>query len=177
MRAPHGDAGMFDEIWREITRTRFCRVSGEGRAFVECPFCNARWTQDASTEKIGIPLDMECPRCAEDFRVVLDRRMYPRIPTWFVGELRSQRSGEAVEVFVTDLSRGGVGLELVRTAKIQPGAEFVLVFRADDSRNASIVADSVRVRYVQGSRLGCEFLSPGGIWMQKLLGENGREDA
>lgn len=142
-------------------------VREDGSATVLCPACKRRKIVNVSQLSGKHRIKAKCP-CGLIFEVVFDYRRAYRKPIHLTGSytLLPPARGEGL-LRITNISRGGVRLELSPRHGVTVGQSMEIGFQLDDKRRSEIQRQ-VTVRHVQGEVLGCEFIEHD--FFDKVLG-------
>jgi hypothetical protein len=135
-------------------------IDGEGKAVIKCPECHEVRRVDvtgyAKLERF-VRFNVKCP-CSHTYKVVLERREYFRRQVQLTGMCLIQNGAQGVDVYIRDLSRKGLRIELMKDAEITLGEKVMVEFRLDDEKRTLIRKDAV-VRSMRGFHIGLEFFS------------------
>jgi hypothetical protein len=136
----------------------------DGKIVVVCPKC--RYTKVVSVaEHVSRPSDVKLRvkcKCGHTHRAYLERRIrqrkYARLRGRYI-YLTDKCIHTECEIEVRDLSSDGLGFILLETPKIAPlpGDALAVQFRINELPGA-LLKKEVRVKSVNGSRVGARFL-------------------
>jgi len=126
---------------------------------IKCPFCNLerRVSVDKfkDTKKIN---KIKCA-CTKIFNVAFEFRRTYRKDTNLQGSYTNKSiEGDKGEIVIDNLSMGGVGFTVVHAHNIAIGNDLLVVFKLDD-QDENLVSREVKVRKIQGSYIGAEFIN------------------
>lgn len=134
-------------------------VNQEGVAVMKCPACDAVKTADVGRLKSSAQhvIKVRCT-CQKVFTVKLEFRKSYRKDTKLAGDyqrLAGERSNG--KLMVVNVSKGGVGAQVIGFNRCRIGDELRVSFNLDD-RHHSLIEKKVVVRLVKQNYIGCEFL-------------------
>jgi hypothetical protein len=140
-------------------------VRKDNQAMVRCPFCAV--TKDfsvASFKGKSHSIKLRCA-CKRIFQVDLDFRRAYRKNTKLAGYyavliVEGTKGGRQLQMYVDDLSLGGIGMTTVGPHGLKEGALLTVEFVLNDPKRTSITKKAI-VRRLTGSRVGCEFVDKG----------------
>lgn len=143
-------------------------VNQDGTAVLKCPACEAVKSAKVDTLKNGPhQVKVRC-NCRNVFSVRLEFRKNYRKETKLAGDYKSLAGGKNYgKLTVVNLSKGGVGAQVVGFNPCRTGDELQVSFNLDD-RHHSLIDKRVVVRLVKENYIGCEFLDP--ALLDKALG-------
>jgi hypothetical protein len=132
-------------------------VNQEGIAVLKCPSCEAVKTTTVDKFKGSKHvLKVKCT-CKQTFMVELEFRKAYRKDIKLAGDFyhlvnRSARG----RMMVINISKTGIGFQVLGAVKIREGNELQVSFNLDDKHN-SLIDKKVVVRLVKNNYIGCEF--------------------
>lgn len=143
-------------------------VNQDGVAVLQCPACEAIKSAKVDSFRNGPhQLKVRC-NCQNVFTVSLEFRKAYRKDTNLAGEFQSLSGGKTKgKLTVLNLSKSGVGAQVIGYNPCRIGDELRLSFNLDDCHH-SLIDKRVVVRLVKQNYIGCEFLDPGTL--DKALG-------
>jgi predicted RNA-binding Zn-ribbon protein involved in translation (DUF1610 family) len=133
-------------------------VQPDNSASIVCPECGfLKIINAASFRGKAHRLTVKC-KCGFKFPVLLEFRKYYRKTIDLTGKLSLLNKKKSVgKVTIRDLSMGGVCFEASNTEELTVDAKGVLKFILDD-RHQSEIMKRLKVKYISGNRIHCEFL-------------------
>ncbi|NTV14330.1 MAG: PilZ domain-containing protein [Desulfobulbaceae bacterium] len=134
-------------------------VNQEGVAVMKCPFCEA--VKSANVSKLRTAqqhvVKVRCT-CQKVFTVKLEFRRTYRKEAKLAGDFQSLPSGKHCgRLTVVNLSKGGLGAQIIGFNHFRAGDELRISFNLDD-RHHSMIDKKVVVRLVKQNYIGCEFV-------------------
>lgn len=135
-------------------------VNQDGVAVLKCPACEAVKSAKVDSFKTGPhQVKVRC-NCQAIFTVRLEFRKAYRKETRLAGEFQSLGGVRNLgKLTVVNVSKGGVGAQVIGYNHCRIGDELRVSFNLDD-RHHSLIDKRVVVRLVKQSYIGCEFLDP-----------------
>ena len=133
-------------------------VNPNGVAVIKCPGCEAVKTFKVDKFRGSKHLlNVKCS-CQNLFRVNLEFRKFYRKPTKLPGDfvLLPEKIHRG-RLMVVNVSKGGVGLQILGIQRLTPGQELQVSFTLDD-KHCSLIDKRVVVRGVKKDYVGCEFM-------------------
>ena len=143
-------------------------VNPNGTAVVKCPGCLTGKTVPADRFRGSKHiLKVKC-RCGNLFWIELEFRKFYRKHTSLSGSyfLLPEKIHRG-RMLVLNISKGGVGLQIIGSHRLSPGQELMISFNLDDSQG-SLLDRRVVVKLVNRNYIGCQFL--GDVSHDKTLG-------
>ena len=138
--------------------TKKAYVDVDGKVTLICPACSVpKSTSVASFKGKCHFLKVRCP-CGNVFRVQLDFRQQHRKTTDLQGVyvcVKPPGLGGG-RMTVKDISRGGVGIEVIESHNLQVGCILEITFNLDDRKKTQIKKKTV-VRSITDNFIGCQF--------------------
>lgn len=134
-------------------------VSQDGVAVMKCPACALVKSADvsklrASTQHV---IKVRCT-CQSIFTVKLEFRRTYRKETKLAGDYQSLPTRKHTgRLTVVNVSKGGLGAQIIGANPFRVGDEARISFNLDDSHH-SLIEKRVLVRLVKQNYIGCEFL-------------------
>lgn len=86
----------------------------------------------------------------------MERRQYYRKDVQLAGGFQNQDTGESGDFLIENLSLNGLGFTTLLNHRLTKNALIKVTFQLDDSRRTEI-SRTVRVRYIDGRFVGCQF--------------------
>jgi len=132
-------------------------IGGKNQVIIMCLRCGREKTVESS-KIMGVskPVRVKCT-CGHAFDVVFEKRSFYRKPTHLPGYYaKVGEMGNLDEMIVVNLSKGGVGLEIVGSKDIREGDVLRVDFKLDNEPRTPIKTDIV-VRAVKGQYVGGQF--------------------
>ncbi len=132
-------------------------VNQEGVAVIKCPHCEAVKTTTVDKFKGSRHvLKVKCT-CKQTFMVELEFRKAYRKDIKLAGEFYHVKNrGSRGRVMVINISKTGIGFQVMGAVNIKEGNELQVSFNLDDKHN-SLIDKKVLVRLVKNNYVGCEF--------------------
>ena len=133
-------------------------VGFDGTATIECPKCGVIKSSAVSSFKGKSNHIAVLCRCGHQFPVTLDFRKAGRLPVNFTG-FYAKMDGQSGWGYmkVTDLSLGGMGVQLIGKHEVVAGDELRVEFTLDDFP-ASVIRKRVVVIRIDKGHLNCKFV-------------------
>lgn len=129
-----------------------------GVAVMKCPACEAVKSANVGALKTGQHVIKVRCNCQQVFTVSLEFRKAYRKDARLAGEYQSLPSAKGRgKLTVVNVSRGGVGAQVIGFNHCRIGDELRVSFNLDD-RHHSLIEKRVVVRLVKQNYIGCEFL-------------------
>jgi hypothetical protein len=133
-------------------------VNQEGVAVMKCPACEAVKSANVGALKTGQHVIKVRCNCQKVFTVSLEFRRTYRKDAKLAGEYQSLSSGKGRgRLTVVNVSKGGVGAQIIGLNHCRIGDELRVSFNLDD-RHHSLIEKRVVVRLLKQNYIGCEFL-------------------
>jgi hypothetical protein len=133
-------------------------VNQEGVAVMKCPACEAVKSANVGAMKTGQHVIKVRCSCQKVFTIRLEFRKAYRKDTRLAGEYQHLPGGKANgKLTVVNVSKGGVGAQIIGMNHCRIGDELRISFNLDD-RHHSMIDKRVVVRLVKQNYIGCEFL-------------------
>jgi len=133
-------------------------VNQDGTAVMKCPACFAIKSADVSKlrDSAQHAIKVRCT-CQVVFAVKLEFRRTYRKDTKLAGDFRSLPTGKhSGRLTVVNISKGGVGAQIIGFNHFRVGDELRISFNLDDHHH-SLIDKKVVVRLVKQNYIGCEF--------------------
>lgn len=134
-------------------------VNPEGKAVMKCPACDAVKSADVSRLKSTGQhvIKVRCT-CQKVFTVGLEFRKAYRKDTKLAGEYQLMTGEKSNgKLMVLNVSKGGVGAQIVGMNRCRIGDELRVSFNLDD-RHHSLINKRAVVRLIKQNYIGCEFI-------------------
>lgn len=133
-------------------------VNQEGVGVMKCPACEAVKSANVGALKTGQHVVKVRCNCQKVFTVSLEFRKSYRKETKLAGDYQQLSSGKnAGKLMVVNLSRSGIGAQIIGVNNCRIGDEFRVSFNLDDLHH-SLIEKRVVVRLVKQNYIGCEFI-------------------
>ena len=132
-------------------------VNQEGVAVMKCPACEAVKSANVGAMRAGRHIIKVRCNCQKVFTVSLEFRRSYRKDAKLAGEYQSPNSKGRGKLTVVNVSKGGVGAQIIGFNHCRIGDELRISFNLDD-RHHSLIEKRVVVRLVKQNYIGCEFL-------------------
>lgn len=136
-------------------------VNQDGLAVMKCPACQAVKSADVSKLRNAEQhvIKVRCT-CQQVFAVKLEFRKAYRKEVKLAGDFQSLPTGKhRGRLTVVNISKGGVGAQVIGFNQFRIGDELRISFNLDDRHN-SLIEKKVMVRLVKQNYIGCQFLDP-----------------
>jgi len=137
------------------------------KAAITCPKCGITKLVDTRRVKNRyIPFPVRCP-CGSNFRVFFEKRRCFRKEVQLTGKYRKEDSAEALPMIVRNLSRQGVGFQVLtkdlkeadEAGKIECG-DFLYIDFTLNNASSTLIRGKVVVRNISKGYIGAEFFQP-----------------
>lgn len=133
-------------------------VNQAGVAVMKCPACEAVKSANVGALKTGQHVIKVRCNCQKVFIVSLEFRKAYRKDTKLAGDYQQLSSGRSAgKLMVVNVSKGGVGGQVIGFNHCRIGDELRISFNLDD-RHHSLIEKRVVVRLVKQNYIGCEFI-------------------
>lgn len=133
-------------------------VNQEGVAVMKCPACEAVKSANVGALRTGLHVIKVRCNCQKVFTVSLEFRRSYRKDAKLAGEFQTLPNGKSRgKLTVVNVSKGGVGAQIIGFNHCRIGDELRVSFNLDD-RHHSLIEKRVVVRLVKQNYIGCEFL-------------------
>jgi hypothetical protein len=143
-------------------------VNQEGIGVMKCPACETVKSANVGAMRTGQHVIKVRCKCQRIFTVSLEFRRSYRKDAKLAGEFFSLANGRGRgKLTVVNVSKGGVGAQIIGYNSCRIGDELRVTFNLDD-RHHSLIEKRVVVRLVKQNYIGCEFLDS--TTMDKALG-------
>jgi len=133
-------------------------VNQEGVAVMKCPACEAVKSANVAVMKTGQHLVKVRCNCQKVFSIKLEFRKAYRKATRLAGEYLQLPGGKiSGKMMVINVSKGGIGAQVIGLMRCRIGDELRISFNLDD-RHHSFIEKRVVIRLLKQNYIGCEFL-------------------
>jgi hypothetical protein len=133
-------------------------VGQNGAVVIKCPVCEAVKKYNVDQFRgVKHSVSVKCS-CKHLFPVNLEFRKFYRKTTKLSGDyvLLPEKIHRG-RLTVVNISRGGAGLQILGSHRLQPGLEIQLRFTLDD-KHLSLIDKRAVVRLIMKNYIGCEFV-------------------
>jgi len=132
-------------------------VNGNNEATIVCHSCG-KWRRANVARYLGLnkPVKIKCS-CEAVFSVTFEKRRFYRKEVNLYGTY-SMHGMDEEEVFIKDISRGGLGF-MINRGTVEKGDTLSVEFVLDDKARSTI-SENVIVRSVRDGFIGVEFVNP-----------------
>lgn len=133
-------------------------VNQAGGVVMKCPACEVVKSAQVGGLKEGAHVIKVRCTCKQIFTVRLEFRRTYRKETKLAGEYESLPTGKNFgKLTVVNVSKGGLGAQLIGANRCRIGDELRVSFNLDDCHH-SLIEKRVVVRLIKLNYIGCEFL-------------------